>query len=90
MGKRKAESLTTSQSNTKKIKAENPKINKQNLLDDSDASSSDDESVGGVQLEEEPAFKINKEFATRFEHNKKREELQKRQLFSAACVSSNH
>ncbi|CAG8979568.1 hypothetical protein HYALB_00013452 [Hymenoscyphus albidus] len=71
MAKRKAESVAISQSTTKKIK--------QNLLD-SDDSSSEDESVGGVQLEEEepePAFKINKEFATRFEHNKKREELQK-------------
>lgn len=73
MGKRKAESLTQGQSEkvTKKIK--HAKDNKKaNLLDDSDGNS--DESMGGVKLEE-PEFKINEEYAKRFEHNSKRVEL---------------
>ena len=47
-----------------------------NLLIDSDSeSSSDNESdFGGAPLEEK-SFKINEEYAKRFEHNKKREEL---------------
>ncbi|TVY44151.1 Protein kri1, partial [Lachnellula subtilissima] len=76
MAKRKAESLTQgrSENSVKKIKQEEgPK--KANLLDDSDSASSD-ESMGGVKLEE-PGFKINKEYAKRFEHNSKREELQR-------------
>ncbi|TVY37921.1 Protein kri1 [Lachnellula occidentalis] len=75
MAKRKAESLTQgrSEDSVKKIKQEEaPK--KANLLDDSDSGS--DESMGGVKLEE-PEFKINKEYAKRFEHNSKREELQR-------------
>jgi protein KRI1 len=76
MAKRKAESLTPGkpENGTKKAKhAEPTKINKQSLLDDSDASS-DDESMGGVKLEE-PGFKINEEYAKKFEHNSKRAEL---------------
>ncbi|TVY23638.1 Protein kri1 [Lachnellula hyalina] len=76
MAKRKADSLTQgrSENSAKKIKQEEgPK--KANLLDDSDSASSD-ESMGGVKLEE-PGFKINKEYAKRFEHNSKREELQR-------------
>jgi protein KRI1 len=48
------------------------------LLDDDSSSDSGDES-GGVPItdQSEPAFKINEEYARRFEHNKKREELQK-------------
>lgn len=42
---------------------------KKSLFDDSD-----DESDGGVKLQ------INSEYAKRFEHNKKREELQRRKL----------
>ena len=79
MAKRKAESLThgRSENGVKKVKhGEAPK--KSNLLDDSDSASSDDESVGGVKLGE-PEFKINKEYARRFEHNSKREELARRQ-----------
>ncbi|KAF4636438.1 hypothetical protein G7Y89_g1646 [Cudoniella acicularis] len=80
MAKRKAEALTQAQpvDRAKKAKRDaTPKISKPNLLDDSDStSSSEDESVGGAQLEE-PKFKINEEYAKRFEHNKKREELQK-------------
>ena len=51
------------------------KVAKPSLLADSDSSSSsEDEEDGGAQLEES-GFKINEEFAKRFEHNKKREEL---------------
>jgi protein KRI1 len=80
MPKRKAESLTASESEVKRSKHESSlSFGKQNLLDSSDESSSEDDSVGGAPVEE-PGFKINQEFATRFEHNKKREELSKRQL----------
>jgi protein KRI1 len=85
MPKRKAESLTQvpAVNENKKAKHEQaPKLNKANLLDDSD-SSSEDESGGGALLEE-AGFKINEEFAKRFEHNKKREELQRRE-----CTLSN-
>lgn len=76
MAKRKAETLSeTPTSGSKKIKQDVFLANKSNLLDDS--ASSGDDSDGGAQLEE-PAFKINTEFAKRFEHNKKREELQRR------------
>jgi len=44
------------------------------LLSDSGSDSSDDE-VGGAEVA--PEFKVNQEFAKRFEHNKKREELHK-------------
>ncbi|KAL5366159.1 KRI1-like family-domain-containing protein [Aspergillus floccosus] len=46
------------------------------LLDDDSSSESGDES-GGVSLNIDNGFKINEEYARRFEHNKKREELQK-------------
>jgi hypothetical protein len=78
MSKRKAESLTAPESELKKAKHESTSsFGKQNLLDDSGGSSSEDDSVGGVPVEE-PGFRINQEFANRFEHNKKREELSKR------------
>lgn len=47
---------------------------KELLSDASDSSSSDSES-GGADLD--TSFKVNEEYAKRFEHNKKREELQK-------------
>ncbi|RDW71228.1 hypothetical protein BP6252_07791 [Coleophoma cylindrospora] len=79
MAKRKAESSSLS-NGSKKAKHNDesiPKVSKPiqpgNLLDDSD--SSEDESAGGVELE--GGFKINEEYAKRFEHNKKREELQR-------------
>lgn len=78
MTKRKADSTALAQSvnGAKKLKHDKaPKISR-NLLDDSDSSSSEDESSGGVELEQ-PGFKVNEEYAKRFEHNKKREELQK-------------
>jgi protein KRI1 len=79
MAKRKADVLTQAQSlnGSKKVKHEVIK-SKPKLLDDSDSSSaSEDESDGGAKLED-PGFKINQEYAKRFEHNKKREELHKR------------
>ncbi|KAI1911093.1 Kinetochore protein Spc24 [Ophidiomyces ophidiicola] len=50
------------------------KKQKKALLDDTSDSESSDE--GGVKLNDELDFKINKEYARRFEYNKKREELQ--------------
>lgn len=85
MPKRKADTLSQlpAVDGNKKAKHEKaPKLNKPNLLD-SDASSSEDESGGGALLEE-PGFKINEDYAKRFEHNKKREELQRRM-----CILSN-
>ncbi|KAH8595573.1 KRI1-like family C-terminal-domain-containing protein [Bisporella sp. PMI_857] len=78
MAKRKAEILTEDPSavSSKKVKhVEITKPIKPSLLDDSDSWSSEDDS-GGVDLQE-PGFKINEEYAKRFEHNKKREELQR-------------
>jgi len=73
MPKRKANTLTQHPVEKKAKHEDTQKLNKSNLLDDSD-SSSEDESRGGALLEE-PGFKINAEYAKRFEHNKKREEL---------------
>ncbi|KAH7313398.1 KRI1-like family C-terminal-domain-containing protein [Stachybotrys elegans] len=49
------------------------KNNKRKLLDDSDSDSDD----GGAPVLEGGDFKVNKEYAARFEYNKKRQELQK-------------
>jgi protein KRI1 len=80
MAKRKVENLTEAPpaNGSKKAKHNTtPESSKPSLLDDNDsASSSDDDSVGGAKLEQ-PDFKINEEYAKRFEHNKKREELHK-------------
>lgn len=48
--------------------------------DDDESSGSDEDSEdGGAKLADSSAvFKINEEYARRFEHNKKREERQKR------------
>ncbi|KAG0646748.1 kri1 [Hyphodiscus hymeniophilus] len=76
MPKRKAETLSQlpAINENKKVKhEETSKSNQINLLDDSD-SGSEDESGGGALLEES-GFKINEEYAKRFQHNKKREEL---------------
>jgi len=81
MPKRKADSLggVTPVKDSKKAKQDAPaKSNgfaRGNMLVDSDSDSGSDEEMGGALLEE-PAFKINEEYARRFEHNKKREELQ--------------
>lgn len=75
MAKRKAETHNTSSLVNGSKKAKYADSSKPNLLVDS--ASSSDESDGGARLEEEPEFKINEEYAKRFEHNKKREELQR-------------
>jgi protein KRI1 len=77
MAKRKADSIDQPplENGTKKVKHSAAiKENKPNLLDDSDSASSEDDSEGGAELEQ-PEFRINEEFAKKFEHNKKREEL---------------
>lgn len=80
MGKRKAESEIASVKDTgaKKVKhdatAKSKPAAKQNLMDSD--SSGDESDSGGVPLEAE--FKVNEEYARRFEYNKKREELQRR------------
>lgn len=56
-----------------KSKPSNP--NKRKLLDDSDSDSDSDDAgaaIGGS------GFKVNEEYAHRFEHNKKREEKHRR------------
>lgn len=53
--------------------SEDPKRTKRNLLDDSDSESED----GGAPVVASD-FKVNEDFARRFEHNKKREERQRR------------
>lgn len=83
MGKRKAESEVASvtDAGAKKVKhavVDQPKVGaKQDLLD-SDSSGDEESDSGGVPLEEE--FTVNKEYARRFEYNKKREELAKREF----------
>lgn len=53
--------------------SEEPKQARRNLLDDSDSESDN----GGAPVAAS-GFKVNEEFARRFEHNKKREERQRR------------
>lgn len=51
------------------------------LADDEDSTSSSDDTAGGAILPSETPsnmLTINQEFAKRFEHNKRREELHKR------------
>jgi protein KRI1 len=89
MPKRKAETLAQlpAVNGSKKVKyEETPKLNKSNLLDDSDSSS--EEESGGDDLLEEPGFKINEEYAKRFEYNKKREELQRRKEIVSLLIFS--
>ena len=85
MPKRKADILSQASfvNSSKKFKQEDFKsTNKPNLLDDSDSdSSSEDGSVGGAKLED-AEFKVNEEYAKRFEHNKRREELQRCRSFT--------
>jgi hypothetical protein len=50
-----------------------PKVAKRKLLDDSDSESDD----GGAPLGDGGSFKVNEEYARRFEYNKKREERQR-------------
>jgi protein KRI1 len=75
MAKRKVDSVEpTHPIGIKKVKQSKPiRAMNSNLLDDE--SSNEDESPG-VQLDQ-PDFKINEEYAKRFEFNKKREEKHK-------------
>ncbi|KAH6850397.1 KRI1-like family-domain-containing protein [Chaetomium sp. MPI-CAGE-AT-0009] len=52
---------------------------KKGLFDDSSSSSEDDQEDGGATLGPSAELKINEEYARRFEHNKKREELHRLQ-----------
>jgi len=55
-------------------------IPKKSLFDDSASSSADeDQDDGGARLAPSATLKINEEYARRFEHNKKREELHRLQ-----------
>lgn len=50
------------------------------LSDDEDSSSGSDSDASAAEIidhDESSAFKVNSEYAKRFEHNKKREELQR-------------
>ena len=57
---------------------EPPSKKMRKLLDDESSSDSEND-AGGVSISKSPeaGFKINEEYARRFEHNKKREEVQK-------------
>jgi hypothetical protein len=52
------------------------------------SSDSSDSDEGGAQLDSTD-FKVNQAFARKFEHNKKREEKQKRRLCSRMIHSPN-
>lgn len=56
------------------------------LLDDDSSDSGDD--AGGVSLGKSPesGFKVNAEYAKRFEYNKKREEVAKRKITNEHCL----
>lgn len=56
------------------------------VLLDSDASESED---GGVQLTENTDFRVNEDFARKFIHNKKREELRRRKHSMLEHLLSN-
>lgn len=85
MSKRKVDTLGTimPSNNSKKMRPDLSKptipTKAPNLLVDSDVESSieDESDFGGAPLENQ-SFKINTEYARRFEHNKKREELHRR------------
>lgn len=57
---------------------EPPSKKMRKLLDDDSSSDSGDD-AGGVSITKSPVtgFKINEDYAKRFEYNKKREEVQK-------------
>ncbi|KAK3357150.1 KRI1-like family-domain-containing protein [Lasiosphaeria hispida] len=60
--------------------AKSAKIPQKALFDESSSSSSeDDQDDGGATLDPSTSLKINEEFAKKFEHNKKREELHRLQ-----------
>lgn len=65
------------------------KKQKKQLLDDD--SSDENELDGGTSLSNGDAgFKVNEEYARRFEHNKKREELQRRSYKAISPTLAYH
>jgi hypothetical protein len=83
MSKRKADFFGQSDSisGVKKAKhAQHEKSAKPALMDD---SGSEDETDGGAELSQS-GFKVNEEYAKRFEHNKKRQEKQRCQFIASA------
>lgn len=57
---------------------EPPKKKQKKVLFDEDVSDGAEDAASGVSLNgESTEFKVNEEYAKRFEHNKKREEFQK-------------
>lgn len=71
---------------------EPPSKKPRTLWDDENSSDSGDDS-GGVSLTKTPeaGFKINEDYARRFEYNKKREEVQKRMVdLQISQFSSNN
>jgi hypothetical protein len=77
--KKNKQPLTAPDTPSAQLLAEKPKtpatVGKAKLLDDSD---SEEDFHSAQQSPVNHGFKINEEFARRFEHNKKREELQQR------------
>ena len=73
MAKRKADTISQEPSAAGSKKAKHDKnegiAQPFSLMDDSDSENSNEDESGGVKL------KINEEYAKRFEHNKKREEM---------------
>lgn len=64
---------------------EPPSKKARKLLDDDSSSDSGDESGGVAIGNVGNDFKVNEEYARRFEHNKKREELQKCMYITTIC-----
>ena len=86
MGKRKFGVEDEGELKVKRLKSGGvDKIAKPNLLDQSDSSASEADFTGDTNLSGQ-AFKINEEYARRFEHNKKREELHKCRFFLKAWL----
>jgi len=92
MSKRKIDTLggITSSKDSKKVKYDFSKSKEQEKVPNLLSSSEDESDFGGASLEEQ-SFKINEEYARRFEHNKKREELHRcmSQGFSLRCAPTN-
>ncbi|KAK2629025.1 hypothetical protein QTJ16_002128 [Diplocarpon rosae] len=91
MAKRKADNLSSvpALGVSKKLKINSTPVEKKsNLMED---SSSDESDGGGVKVEvKESSFNINQDYAKRFEHNKKREELQRlEEKYQKAPKSNN-
>lgn len=61
---------------------EPPSKKPRKFMEDSE-SDSDSDSQGGVSVAPDAGFKINEDYARRFEYNKKREERQQRMLIKS-------